>query len=113
MRPVRLDQGLRSSDEAAQCRNSCFSPVEACQTPDPVAVERGIGFLANGPAIPSKQDLKNLAPAIREALNRANTKRFPGSSPKGERDSLRYLDPLPVKIEDLLNQATVTRNTGR
>ena len=56
-------------------------------------------FLANGPVHPQQQALKNLDRALREALDRKNPKRFPRFKRKGEGDSLRYPDPLPVKLD--------------
>jgi len=57
------------------------------------------GFLANGPSQPQQQTLRNLDRAIWEALDRRNPKRFPRSKRKGEGDSLRYPDPLQVKLD--------------
>ncbi len=57
------------------------------------------GFLSGGPVHPQQQTLKNLNRAIWEALDRRNPKRFPRSKRKGEGDSLRYPDPLQVKLD--------------
>ena len=57
------------------------------------------GFLANGPVHPQQQTLKNLDRALREALDRSNPKRFPRFKRKGEKDSLRYPDPLQIKLD--------------
>ena len=57
------------------------------------------GFLAEGPVHPQQQTLKNLDRAIWEALDRKNPKRFPRFKRKGEGDSLRYPDPLQVKLD--------------
>ena len=52
------------------------------------------GFLATGPVHPQQQALKNLDRAVWEVLDRTNTKRFPRFKRKGEKNSLRYPDPL-------------------
>lgn len=57
------------------------------------------GFLAMGPVHPQQQALKNLDRALWEALDRKNPKRFPRFKRKGEGDSLRYPDPLQVKLD--------------
>ena len=57
------------------------------------------GFLALGPVHPQQQALKNLDRALWEALDRKNPKRFPRFKRKGEGDSLRYPDPLQVKLD--------------
>ena len=57
------------------------------------------GFLALGPSQPQQQTLKNLDRAVWEALDRKNPKRFPRFKRKGEGDSLRYPDPLQIKID--------------
>ena len=57
------------------------------------------GFLALGPVHPQQQTLKNLDRALREALDRTNPKRFPRFKHKGEKDSLRYPDPLQIKLD--------------
>ena len=57
------------------------------------------GFLSSGPVHPQQQTLKNLDRAIWEALDRRNPKRFPRFKRKGEGDSLRYPDPLQVKLD--------------
>ena len=57
------------------------------------------GFLALGPVHPQQQTLKNLDRAIWEALDRRNPKRFPRFKRKGEDDSLRYPDPIQIKID--------------
>ena len=57
------------------------------------------GFLANGPVHPQQQTLKNLDRALREALDRSNPKRFPRFKRKGAKDSLRYPDPLQIKLD--------------
>ena len=57
------------------------------------------GFLSNGPVHPQQQTLKNLDLAVWEALDRTNSKRFPRFKKKGEGDSLRYPDPLQVKLD--------------
>ena len=57
------------------------------------------GFLALGPSQPQQQTLKNLDRAIWEALDRKNPKRFPRFKRKGEGNSLRYPDPLQVKLD--------------
>ena len=64
-----------------------------------MAGEREYGFLATGPVHPQQQALKNLDRAVWEALDRTNTKRFPRFKRKGEKDSLRYPDPLQVKLD--------------
>ncbi|EQD24712.1 MAG: DNA (Cytosine-5-)-methyltransferase [Leptospirillum sp. Group IV 'UBA BS'] len=43
--------------------------------------------------------MKNLDRALWEALDRKNPKRFPRFKRKGEGDSLRYPDPLQVKLD--------------
>ena len=67
------------------------------------------GFLANGPVHPQQQALKNLDRAIWEALDRTNPKRFPRFKRKGEKDSLRYPDPLQIKL-DLSTKDPAGRN---
>ena len=57
------------------------------------------GFLAKGPAQPQQQTLKNLDRAVWEALDRTNPKGFPRFKKKGCGDSLRYPDPLQVKLD--------------
>ena len=57
------------------------------------------GFLALGPVHPQQQTLKKLDRAIWEALDRTNPKRFPRFKRKGEGESLRYPDPLQIKID--------------
>ena len=57
------------------------------------------GFLSLGPVHPQQQALKNLDRALWEALDRRNPKRFPRFKRKGEGDSLRYPDPLQVKLD--------------
>ncbi|WP_218961613.1 RNA-guided endonuclease InsQ/TnpB family protein, partial [Leptospirillum ferriphilum] len=57
------------------------------------------GFLALGPVHPQQQTLKNLDRALWEALDKTNPKRFPRFKRKGEGDSLRYPDPLQIKID--------------
>ncbi len=57
------------------------------------------GFLALGPSQPQQQTLKNLDRAMWEALDRKNPKRFPRFKRKGEGNSLRYPDPLQVKLD--------------
>ncbi|MHB1900337.1 MAG: RNA-guided endonuclease InsQ/TnpB family protein, partial [Leptospirillum sp.] len=57
------------------------------------------GFLPLGPVHPQQQALKNLDRALWEALDRKNPKRFPRFKRKGEGDSLRYPDPLQVKLD--------------
>ncbi len=57
------------------------------------------GFLSNGPAQPQQQTLKNLDRGVWEALDRTNSKRFPRFKKKGCGDSLRYPDPLQVKLD--------------
>ena len=57
------------------------------------------GFLANGPSHPQQQTLRNLDRAIWEALDRRNPKRFPRFKRKDEGESLRYPDPLQVKLD--------------
>ena len=57
------------------------------------------GFLVLGPVHPQQQALKNLDRALWEALDRKNPKRFPRFKRKGEGDSLRYPDPLQVKLD--------------
>ena len=67
------------------------------------------GFLSGGPVHPQQQTLKNLDRAIWEALDRTNPKRFPRFKRKGEGDSLRYPDPLQVKL-DLSTREAEERN---
>ena len=57
------------------------------------------GFLALGPVHPQQQALKNLDRALWEALDRRNPKRFPRFKRKGEGDSLRYPDPLQIRLD--------------
>ena len=57
------------------------------------------GFLSMGPVHPQQHALKNLNRALWEALDRKNPKRFPRFKRKGEDDSLRYPDPLQIKID--------------
>ncbi|MGC8529729.1 MAG: hypothetical protein ACP5OP_05965 [Leptospirillia bacterium] len=65
----------------------------------PVAGKPGVRLSSLGPVHPRQQALKNLDRAIREALDRKNPKRFPRFKRKGEGDSLRDPDPLPVKLD--------------
>ena len=67
------------------------------------------GFLALGPSQPQQQTLKNLDQAIWDALDRKNPKRFPRFKRKGEGNSLRYPDPLQVKL-DLVTKDADGRN---
>ncbi len=67
------------------------------------------GFLATGPVHPQQQTLRNLDRALWEALDRTNTKRFPRFKRKGEKDSLRYPDPLQIKV-DLSTKDPTGRN---
>lgn len=57
------------------------------------------GFLSLGPVHPQQQALKNLDRALWEALDRRNPKRFPRFKRKGEGDSLRYPDPLQIRLD--------------
>ena len=57
------------------------------------------GFLSMGPVHPQQHALKNLNRALWEALDRKNPKRFPRFKRKGEDDSLRYPDPLQIKLD--------------
>ena len=67
------------------------------------------GFLSNGPVHPQQQTLKNLDRSVREALDRTNPKRFARFKRKGEGDSLRYPDPLQIKL-DLSTKDPTGRN---
>ncbi len=55
------------------------------------------GFLANGPSHPQQQTLRNLDRALWDALT--GKRGFPRFKRKGEGDSLRYPDPLQVKLD--------------
>ena len=55
------------------------------------------GFLANGPSQPQQQTLRNLDRALWDALT--GKRGFPRFKRKGEGDSLRYPDPLQVKLD--------------
>ena len=77
--------------------------------PSPRLSGKEYGFLSSGPVHPQQQTLKNLDRAIWEALDRTNPKRFPRFKRKGEGDSLRYPDPLQVKL-DLATRDAEGRN---
>ena len=65
------------------------------------------GFLANGPVHPQQQTLKNLDRALWKALT--GNRGFPQDKKKGKGDSLRYPDPLQVKL-DLATRDAEGRN---
>ena len=65
------------------------------------------GFLANGPSQPQQQTLRNLDRALWDALT--GKRGFPRFKRKGEGDSLRYPDPLQVKL-DLATRDAEGRN---
>lgn len=84
-------------------------PSGTWPSPDPVAFERRVGFLASGASHPRQQALKNLDRVLLEALDKTNPKRFPRCKRKGCGDSLRYPDPLQMKL-DLSTRVPEGRN---
>ena len=106
VRPVRVEQGPRSSDCTAGSRDPALLHWRASEE---------YGFLAKGPARPRQQALKNLDRALWEALDRTNPKRFPRFKRKGEGDSLglgkthAVLFVEDLKIRNMTHSARGTR----